>query len=239
MHTQIIKDWGPDKTGSLRRRSKSYLNQLLSDGQEVPTEEAPHSKTVKGQLVDSKDPQRVHVSLNKQRVGKHAPLEQCISRSILGMFHSKGTRKRLLDELEKRQGFKLADLDWTQELPDINQKNLDTHAPRAVPQEEGPAKRPFYWSHPPEGSMYLRGKSRASGGPPQSNKFYRAMPYGSDLSPAAKLAYGAQPKTPIIGNRAAQSTLVDPNLLVLSAELSRAPDLALGFKPARGLTGFY
>jgi hypothetical protein len=183
----------------------------------------------------------VRIDMNEMRVGKHQPLERSTSRSVLGLFHFAKARQGLIEELERTNGWKVRDMDWTNELPQIRPSM--TPSTRRAAREESEvdvSKRPFYWSHPPEKSLYSRHGTRPGGvGTLTSNKHYRAMPYGVGLSPAAKTAYGAAPRTPMIGHQAAQTMQVDPHLNVLAAELTRRPEFVGGHKASRTLTTFY
>jgi hypothetical protein len=181
------------------------------------------------------------IDMNRVRVGKHHPLQRSTSRSVLGLFHFAKARQGLIEELERVNGWKVRNMDWSNELPQIRPAMTPSTQRAAREESEVEAtKRPFYWSHPPEKSLYSRHVPRPGGvGTVKSNKHYRAMPYGVGLSPAAKTAYGAAPRTPMIGNQAAQTMQVDPHLNVLAAELTRRPEFVGGHKASRSLTGFY
>lgn len=250
-YSQVLRDWGPDPTDRLRASSRGITRRIRGDSPEEarqPANREPQStkeaqqSTSRRLDADHQDPARSRMNLNEVRVGKHLPLDRSTNGSALGMFHSAHARKGLVRELEKRVGWKVQELDWSNELPQISAPAMTPSIQRVVREETeaDAAKRPFYWSHPPEQSLYSRHQPRPGGlGMLKSNKHYRALPYGVGLSPAAKRAYAAAPRTPLIGNSAAQTMRVDPHLDVLAAELSRPPDLAGGHKATRTLTGFY
>lgn len=230
----VMRDWGPDPTSSLLSLSRGIASKLRGKGDTGGVAAASKAKTHEKEEGGAKN-EPVTVGTNIVRIGKHDPYDTVTKGSLLSLFGQPGTRRELVRDMEARSGIIVKDMEWTRQLPDIRDKAMTRHEERAERERKDVSlsRRPFYWSHPPEESVYSHGPKSAS------NKGYRALPYGTMLTPAAKLAYGAAPMTPSIGNRSSGGVVVDRGVMLEYADLTRKSPVTGGFKASRSLTSFY
>jgi len=214
----LLRDWGPDPTRELRRPASPYHGVRRSMGS-IParkTKGMDSDGDLSGDLSLDRSIDRARqtpkLDLNELRVVKHAPYDSAVRRSSLGMFVSREGRKMMLDDLDHycvhNNVRPVTSLNWPDEVPARTKFSISRHGTAKVS-----VSRPYHWSHAPEPSPYLHSES------------YRATPYGTNLAPHFKQAFGTN-GAQAFGTRSLQTVAVGQQAIVASAELSRKPETA-------------
>ena len=240
----LLRDWGPDPTLILRRHaSLGTRNSMSSIALRSHTSLGLHSEG-HGNVVDldvsdiSEHARRASLKfdMNQLRVMKHAPFDSVVASSALGLFVSRGKRHVLLEDVDRycaeKKARPVTKTNWA-EATSLDGRLLRRRGP--VSTAKSSVSRPWHWSHAPEPSAFLHsevGVGRVA------NKHYRVAPYGQNLTPAAKQAYGTN-GAPVLGSRSLQTVEVSQVAVVESAELSRRPAFSsMSTVSNRCLSGF-
>ena len=245
----LMRDWGPDPTLDLRRfsavrlgtrsgrskgRAKTALGVHQHDAQQM---DADVSGSTAHESLDSFEQARrelLKMDMNEVRVMKHVPFDSVVRQSAMSCFFSRSQRHTLMEELDKHNLQTRAQSVSGKRWPALQLAGKSSDGGHAHSDARSSVSRPWHWSHAPEPSPFLHRVK----GQKRSNEHYRVLPYGQNLTPAGKLAYGTN-GMPALGFRCMQTVQVSQSNIVASAALSRKPEYSsVSTVSSRSLSGF-
>ena len=249
---QLLRDWGPDPTRLLRNYSRDTTEHYVRTADPARAQtvlglspERTIDMDMSGSTVGMATTESGRIGkldLNEMRVLKHVPYDSVTRQSVLGLFVSKEERRSLLTDVDEYcieknlrpvTGVKWPEaeaIDWTKSAHATTRSSRDNAGGKSAKKETDvhntptrlyptakreSVSRPWHWSHAPEPSPYVHGSR------------FRALPWGQNLSPAARQAYGDNGSA-AFGEHALASVSVSQQAMVRSADLSRKPEFAMG-----------